>query len=253
MGEVRRCARCAAAAVVEIRAWQGSAFAGLVQTGPTGDRDLVCQSCGARYLWQPPRRGLLAGVFGLMMSSCAFFSIVGGLIAGAAEGNWGGLVLAAVLVPFASVLLWMATAPWRLDRALAIAPGAPMPPMRFTRLEDARRCTCGGVARCTAIVVHSRGRGREETYACTSCKKEFRVDSPMQAIATALGSVVALAAGTAMLATASGQGAGAWVCAGSIALLGVFGAVSFVLRLVARLRHPTTAIEEPAPTSAIAG
>ena len=94
------------------------------------------------------------------------------------------------------------------------------------------------------VVASGPGRGTESTYECAGCSRTFVVDSPAQAFFTALASGLALAIGAAMLASASGQGIGAWFCALAVALLGVGGIALFIARLVARVRHPVTPLPE---------
>lgn len=242
MSEVRRC-RCGEASATVGREWGDGGFLGLAKGGaPTGRRDFVCQSCGYRFTIQPARARLLGGgCFSLMFLGFAGMGLIGGLIAGLAEGNFGGLVMVPVGLAIGLPLLWWATGPWRAQRRHPVVPGAPVPPTRFSLEEPARRCSCGRSARCTHVLQWRKAGlnlGREMTYSCGSCSREFTIDSTFGTISTLAGSLLVGAFGGGIMTTAPGQGAGAWACSGIIALVGVGGLAMGIWRLVMRIRHP---------------
>ena len=227
------------------RDWGDAGFLGLSKGGPsTGRRDFVCQACGYRFTIQPPRGRLIGGgCFSLNFLAMGVMGLVGGLIAGLAEGNFGGLVLGVVGFALGLPLLAWATDPWRTARRHPVVPDAPVPEQRYTLAEPFRRCACGQTARCTHVLQWRKlgiNLGREMTYRCDGCNREFTIDSPFGTVFTVIGSGLALALGIGMATTASGQGPGAWACSGGVALLGVGGVLLAVARIVARIRHPET-------------
>ena len=54
-----------------------------------------------------------------------------------------------------------------------------------------------------------------------------------------LASALALAIGFGLMTSAPEHGAFGWICSGSIALLGVGGAIMTLARLLARIRYPS--------------
>lgn len=227
------------------RDWGDGGFLGLSRSGPsTGRKDFVCQACGYRFTIGPPRGRLIGGgCFSLIFLGTGVMGCIGGLIAGLAEGNYGGLVLGVVGLAVGVPLALWATSPWRAARRHPVVPGAPVPVLRYSLDEPFRRCSCGQSARCTHVLQWRKmgvNLGREMTYRCDGCTREFTIDSVFGTVFTVFGSALALAVGIGAASTASGQGPGAWACSGAIALLGVCGLLLAIWRVVSRLRHPET-------------
>jgi hypothetical protein len=223
--------------MVSARLWRETALLGLVETGRVPREDFVCQSCGACFTLRAlNNRVLIAALIGGPMVCCSFMGVLGGLIAWAAEGNPGGVVLGLVLLPLALAatawILW----PWWNIRRHPVVPDAPVPAIRYRLTEPMRRCSCGVPAQCTKVVKDRFGL--ELTYACPACEREFTVDNVLGAILTTLVSSGVLALGAFLLTTAPGEGFGAWLISGGIAFLGVGGLTVAAVRFTNRLLHP---------------
>jgi hypothetical protein len=246
--EVRRCARCARAAVLCVKAWAGGvSFLGM-DAGPTGTierRDYRCQECGAAFTLLDPGQRRLTGVLGLLlfgMLGLAALTIGG---AGWIQGDPAAptvVVVGAVLGALAGAIAAWMFAPYRIDRRNPRMPGAPVPAMRFGADEPAARaCRCGAPAVCAGITeFQSRGvsQGRRVRFRCTACKREFDIESAGSLAGMALATLVFGAIGVALLECTPGNGWFAWVFSGGVTAFGALGGVLFVLNLVERLRHP---------------
>jgi hypothetical protein len=247
--EIRRC-RCGKDTATVGRDWGDGGFLGLSSNGPsTGRRDFVCQTCSYKFTIQPTRGRLVGGgCLSAMFVGMGCMGLLGGLIAGMAEGDFGGLIFGLVLLVVGVPLAWWTTGPWRTARRHPVVPDAPMPPIRFTLNEPFRRCTCGETARCTRVLQTRKAGlnlGREMTYACAHCKREFTIESAFSAIGATLGGLAASAFGVALLNSSPGEGFGAWACSGAVALLGVLTLLLSAWRFYERLRHPETGGASP--------
>ncbi len=245
---VRRCAKCGEAAMLSARLWKETALLGLVETGHVRREDFVCQRCGAVFALRPTgKRLLLAAMFGVPMGCMGIMGLIGGLIAGLAEGNFGGIVLGLILLPLAAGVTRWILDPWVKLRRHPVVEGAPVPEVRFRLTEAPRRCSCGVPAPVTGIVKDTLGL--ERTHTCPVCQSQFTVDNALGSVMTTAVSAGVLALGAFLLTTAPGEGAVAWVISGGVALLGVGGLTVAAVRLINRLRHPVVRMTQDRPAA----
>jgi hypothetical protein len=247
--EVRRCAQCGRAAAVCVKAWSGAtSFVG-IDLGPTGTierRDFVCQDCGAGFSLEPPGRRRVAGCLALALpgplGAVLLLLGLGSAIAERDPGAPVAIVIGVVLLSIAVAVSRWAGSAARAHRLRPIVPGAPLPVVRFPAPEPAaRRCRCGGRATSVALIEHqSHGisQGRTTNYRCTSCGRELQLEDGRGIATLALGTVVFLGLGIALLAHSSGQGPGAWVCSGLVTLVGVVAGFLVVAAILAHRAHP---------------
>lgn len=198
------------------RSWQHR-FAGVPTQ--TYTHDLECAGCKARGTLIPWRAINIERVFGLLMLP----AIIPGLI-------------------FLSSARRKARA-WQDNPVVegAVSPGLPRQP------EPRRRCDCGGLADCTAIIrlgTTSMPLGTRRDYRCVRCERPFGVHDGWGMVSMALIGVALSGAGSFIIAFPPGAAVGAEA---SNSLFGValvvFGALAFVLfaaRVHGRATHPLT-------------
>ena len=229
---------------MSVRDWEGTAFFGLVKTGRVPRRDFACQACGAGFKVEPCALRLFAGLFiGPEFGLIAALLVLAGLSQllsdpGFALGfvTFGGLIGVAA----AFVTGWGLHPTW-IKFTRPIVPDAEVPEVRYRLADPVRRCVCGQPVACHSVTDNRTNgvpTGTEWEYACASCERSFVIESAWGQVFTVFASSVVLALGAGLLSTASGQGAGAWACAGVVALMGVGGWMLALARFVARFRYP---------------
>lgn len=180
----------------------------------TGDSTLEfrCQGCGRWYVRRPPLSLWIAGAI-LTVVAC-------------------GLGL-----PF----LYLAWRSQSFDARLPVVPGAPVPPMNFPGGPPPR--SCRGCQRPAVAVKITRSKtngiptGTEFEYRCTSCRREFTIESVLGHLTSTLSglAVAGVAAAFFTIAQSAGWRYGGGVVAAAAALLML---TQTVRRLLHRLQNP---------------
>jgi len=211
--EVRRCARCHQAALVVDRAWQHRRI-GIV-TG-TQTLELSCRSCGASVVLHPWLRIRVEQVMAVLLAP----AIIGGL--------------------FFFFSARQKARAWTENPVVTGAPSFEPPPD-----PPPRRCDCGALADCVALVREGTWDvmiGSRTDYLCAQCGRRFSAHDArsiisMSVIALALlvlGALVVLhPPGAAVGATRSNQRFGFVMLA-----LSLVAATVLARRLWLRGRHP---------------
>jgi hypothetical protein len=214
VNEVRRCARCGAAALVCVRDWQHKIM-GIAPGAWT--LELECQSCGAEVTLLPQQEARMERL------------------------------LAFVMLPAIIPSIFLFASARRKARAWSDNPvvdGASAPSPR--RAEPGRACAaCRGVAHPSEI-----GRqqglgisiGTHTRYTCSGCANEFAVHD-RRAVAFAFAAAIVLSAmGALVVAFPPGSDVGAelsnrWFGVGLLAVAAIAWVI-LVLRIRARRAHP---------------
>lgn len=210
--EVRRCARCGAAALACIRAWRHRVLG--VDTS-MWTLELGCQSCGAEVTLHPPKKIALERIFAILLVP----TIVGSLIFFArARAN---------------------ARAWR-DNPVVAAVAAPA-----RRVPPTRRCACRGGAACSEMgrrQVLGVAIGTRFRHTCDHCGRVFTVHDVRAVVATSVLASVLTALGALIVIHPPGSDVGAaasnrWF---GMALL-VLAAIAWIAvprRIRARRAHP---------------
>jgi len=203
--EVRRCARCMQATVLQVANWKHFFYD--ESTGHT-TRDYRCQSCGARF--------------------------------GVRSSNLGLIVVGILLLPIGvgAVLLLVARRRSRKEQLNPIVPNAAPPLVRFHEGPPLRRCgSCSSASRVVEIKRATHNgipMGSEYRYECSSCHRRIEVDSPWRKCTRIMSTAVLL--GIAW----TGRSSETWWRFASLAL-GAGGLViagQLALRLIREARAP---------------
>ena len=208
--EVRWCSKCHQNAVVLASRWQHTM--GGTATGST-TRDYRCQHCGAKYRIRPR----LQTTLGLFIGVMAATTIIG--------------------LPIFFVY-------WRrhnVHKRIPRAAGAPMPEIRFFDGPPLRACAgCSAPSTVETITRKTHNGmpiGTEYVYRCTTCNRDFKIQSVWGIVSSAFAGLVVAAGAAAFLAWAETPGwrwGGAGVCA-FFTLLMLGDAVAETQK---RRRHP---------------
>ncbi|MEZ4320111.1 MAG: hypothetical protein R3F61_21710 [Myxococcota bacterium] len=234
---------------VPVRQYAESALFGLVKTGRVLAEDYVCQSCGTGFhVSSHVRHWIGIVLFALPMIGMGLTGLIGGVIAGLAEGwdaGFAGLAVGTVVSVMGWTALFVIGRPVLIVLASPVVPDAVEPVVRFTQREPIRRCSCGYPVRCHEVIANRLNgvpTGTEYRYRCTVCGHGFTIESPWEAISSIGGSLLLIA----VFLVASLIDDITWsglACSGGIGLVGAFGLTLTLVRLFARVRHPVI----PAP------
>lgn len=178
--QVRRCARCGQAALVVEHAWRHR-FAGV--TTQTQTLELECRSCGAKVVLHPWTQIRVERVFAIIMMPAIFPGLYFLFSARKKARAWTDNPV--------------------VDGAAASAP-------RHDELP--RRCTCLGVAPCTAIVREGTWAvllGDHREYRCASCQTTFAVHDVRGVVFAIVAAGLLFAAGALVILHPPGAAVGA--------------------------------------------
>jgi DNA-directed RNA polymerase subunit RPC12/RpoP len=208
--EVRWCSKCHQNAVVLAGRWQHTM--GGTATGST-TRDYRCQHCGAKYRIRPR----LQTTLGLFIGVMAATTIIG--------------------LPILFVY-------WRrhnVHKRIPRAAGAPMPEIRFFDGPPLRACVgCSlpaTVEKITRKTHNGIPAGTTYLYRCTTCTREFEIQSVWGIVSSALSALLVGAGAAAFLAWGETP-AWRWGGAGVCALFTLVLAWDAVAETQKRRRHP---------------
>lgn len=203
--EVRQCAHCMQATVVQVANWEHFFYD--ESTGHT-TRDYRCQSCGARFSVRSSNLALIVAGILLLPSGVG------------------------------AVLLLVAWRRSQKEQRNPIVSNAAPPPIRFREGAPVRRCrSCSGASKVVEIKRATHNgipMGSEYRYECSSCHRRIVIDSPWRKCTGILSTA-------ALLSMAwTGRSSETWWRFASLAL-GVGGLVlagQIALRLIREARAP---------------
>jgi DNA-directed RNA polymerase subunit RPC12/RpoP len=213
--EVRWCSKCHQNAVVLVHRWQHSLEGTFTSTQlDSVTRDYRCQHCGKKYRVRPRLHTTIGLIIGVMSA----MSIIG--------------------LPIFFVY-------WRrhnVHKRIPRAAGAPMPEMRFFENGPPLRACAGcstpaTVQKITRKTHNGIPAGTEYLYRCTTCTRDFTIQSVGSIVGSVLSALFVAAGAAAFLAWAETPGwrwGGAGVCA-VFTLLLVWQVVDETQK---RRRHP---------------
>jgi len=179
-------------------------------------REYRCQNCGAKYTLRARARIITLWMVGGLLT---LFTLLFGL-------------------PF----LYFAYRAGREESRIPLVPDAPMPERRFPDGPPVRICGACGAPAVAVKVTRNRTNGLpsgiEYDYCCSSCQREFTVESLWGQLLTTLSALVVagIAAAFWFVAESPGWRYGGTVVTGLLALLVL---VQVVKRFVARLQNRT--------------